>query len=347
MSPDAPQTQKPPQDASPAESTASGTTDEDILRLRSRLERELAMVAQKLIDAEESIIDMEVAVRSYETGSRPRLPNPSGSSEEKGTERITARLKAVGDGINKFAGWVTKREAKEGEAEGGSPAEAKPTKTPGDLEDRLDEAMRSISLEIRDREKNTSELDRKLHEAQKELIRLRAQEQHVREMQLRMGETKQVAEELERKMALLDGMVKTFETSTKSDTGIRPKPKESVPVLPKFEDRLQSAIDEALKGVASQEKRVAEIEKELEKANASLVEERTRQQRIRSMQIRLRSARHFSTDLQRALSGMASAIEDLRIRAGSLLKPEARSVREPSRTMPKPTESAAKPATKP
>lgn len=341
MSPDAPQTHKPPQEAS--ESTSAGATDEDILRLRSRLERELAMVTQKLVDAEESIVDMEVAVRSYETGSRPRLANAA-ASEDKSTEKITARLKAVGDGINKFAGWVTKRDAKEGEPEVAAPSGDKPAKTPGDLEDRLDEALRSMSLEIRDRERNATELDRKLHEAHKELIRFRAQEQHVREMQLRAGETKQMSEELDRRMAQLDGMVRTFETSMKSDTGMRTKPKESTPATPKFEDRLQSTIDEALKGVAAQEKRVAEIEKELERANSLLVEERTRQQRIRSMQIHLRQARHFSTDLQRALSGVASSLEDLRMRAGSLLKPEARTAREPSRTMPKPAEPSAKPA---
>jgi hypothetical protein len=341
MSPDAPQAQKPPQE--PSESTAAGATDEDILRLRSRLERELAMVTQKLVDAEEAILDMEVAVRSHETGSRPRLPNAA-ASEDKGTEKITARLKAMGDGINKIAGWVTKRDAKDGDSETALPAVEKPARTPGDLEDRLDEAMRSISLEIRDAERNTTDLDRKLHETQKELIRFRAQEQHVREMQLRMGETKQMSEELERRMAQLDGMVRTFETSTKSDTGIRMRPKEATPAAPKFEDRFQSAIDEALKGVASQEKKVAEIEKELDKANSLLVEVRTRQQRIRSMQMRLRQTRHFSTDLQRALSGIASSIEDLRMRAGGLLKPEARTVREPSRTMPKPAEPAAKPA---
>ena len=343
MAPDAPQAQKPPQEAT--ESASAGATDEDILRLRSRLERELAMVTQKLVDAEEAILDMEVAVRSYETGSRPRLPNAS-SSEEKGTEKITARLKAVGDGINKFAGWVTKREGKEGDSEAATPAVEKPARTPGDLEDRLDEALRSISLEIRDCERNTTELDRRHHEAQKELIRFRAQEQHVREMQLRMGETKQISEELERRMAQLDGMVRTFETSTKSDTGIRMKPKEPAAVAPKYEDRLQSAIDEALKGVAAQEKKVTDIEKELEKANQTLIEVRTRQQRIRAMQMRLRQARHFSTDLQRALSGMASSIEDLRMRAGGLLKPEARTAREPSRTMPKPVEHAAKPGPK-
>jgi hypothetical protein len=341
MSPDAPQAQKPPQEA--PESTSAGATDEDILRLRSRLERELAMVTQKLVDAEEAIIDMEVAVRSYETGSRPRLPNAA-ASEEKGTEKITARLKVVGDGINKIAGWVTKRDAKEGEPGAAVPAVEKPARTPGDLEDRLDEALRSISLEIRDCERSTGDLDRRLHEAHKELVRFRAQEQHVREMQLKMGETKQMSEELERRMAQLDGMVRTFETSTKSDTGIRVKPKEPAGAAPKYEDRLQGAIDEALKGVAVQEKKVVEIEKELEKANSLLVEVRTRQQRIRTMQMRLRQARHFSTDLQRALSGVAASLEDLRVRAGGLLKPEVRTAREPSRTMPKPAEPAAKPA---
>jgi chromosome segregation ATPase len=341
MSPDAPQAQKPPQDAS--EATSTGGTDEDILRLRSRLERELAMVTQKLVDAEESIIDMEIAVRAYETGSRPRLANAAASGE-KGTEKITARLKAVGDGINKIAGWITKRDGKDGESEAAVPSLEKLTKTSGDLEDRLDEAMSSISLEIRECERNSADLDRRLHEAQKELIRFRAQEQHVREMQLRMGETKQMSEELERRMALLDGMVRTFESSMKSDTGMRTKSKEPTPALPKFEDRFQTAIGDALKGVAAQEKKVAEIEKELEKANHLLVEGRTRQQRIRSMQMRLRQARHFSTDLQRALSGMASSIEDLRMRAGGLLKPESRTAREASRTIPKPAEPAAKPA---
>jgi len=107
-------------------------------------------------------------------------------------------------------------------------------------------------------------------------------------MQLRVGQTKQLAEEMERKMALLDDMVRTYETSTKTDTGIRTKPKDQAPALPKFEDRLVNAINEALKAVTLQEKKVADLEKELGHANTSLVEERTRQQRIRSMQMACR-----------------------------------------------------------
>ena len=310
--------QNPAKDA-PIESNAA--TDEDILRLRSRIDRELAMVTQKLVDAEESIVDMEMAVRGTETGTRPRLP-AAPSTSEKGTEKITARLKAVGTGLNRFKDWVVK--PKDGEsAEAGSDGKAS-SEDRGDLEDRLDESLRVVSLEIRDRERDATELDRKLHEAQKELIRFRAQEQQVREMQLRVGQTKQLAEEMERKMALLDDMVRTYETSTKTDTGIRQKPKEQAPALPKFEDRLQNAITEALKAVAGQEKKVADIEKQLGHANTSLVEERTRQQRIRSMQIKLRQSRHFSNDLHRALAAMGSAIEELRVRAGNLLKPEAR-----------------------
>jgi hypothetical protein len=321
--------QNPAKDA-PIES--NGATDEDILRLRSRIDRELAMVTQKLVDAEEAVVDMEMAVRGQETGTRPRLPSAP-SSGDKGTEKITARLKAVGSGLNKIKDWVVK--PKEGEsAEPG--ADGKPSEDRGDLEDRLDEALRIVSLEIRDRERDATELDRKLHEAQKELIRLRAQEQHVREMQLRVGQTKQLAEEMERKMALLDDMVRTYETSTKTDTGIRTKPKDQAPALPKFEDRLQNAIDEALKAVANQEKKVAEIEKGLGHANTSLVEERTRQQRIRSMQIKLRQSRHFSNDLHRALSAMSSAIDDLRVRAGNLLKPEARTRDKSKKPAPEP-----------
>jgi len=300
----------------------AAATDEDILRLRSRIDRELAMVTQKLVDAEEAIIDMEMAVRGQETGTRPRLPSaPTASpSGDKGTEKITARLKAIGTGLNRIKDWAVKPKEGEGAESGG---DARPEDR-GDLEDRLDESLRIVSLEIRDRERDATELDRKLHEAQKELIRVRAQEQHVREMQLRVGQTKQLAEEMERKMALLDDMVRTYETSTKTDTGIRSKPKDAAPALPKFEDRLENAINEALKAVAAQEKKVADIESQLGHANTSLVEERTRQQRIRSMQIKLRQSRHFSTDLHRALAAMGSAIEELRLRAGNLLKPESR-----------------------
>jgi hypothetical protein len=158
-------------------------------------------------------------------------------------------------------------------------------------------------------------------------------------MQLRVGQTKQLAEEMERKMAILDDMVRTYETSTKTDTGIRTKPKDAPPALPKFEDRLENAIKEALKAVANQEKKVAEIEKELGHANTSLVEERTRQQRIRSMQIKLRQSRHFSNDLHRALSGMAAAINDLRVRAGNLLNPEARTRDKSKKPAPEPTKA--------
>lgn len=321
--------QNPSKDAPIDPATA---TDEDILRLRSRIDRELAMVTQKLVDAEEAVIDMEMAVRGQETGTRPRLPSPAPSGD-KGTEKITARLKAVGTGLNKIKDWVVK--PKDGES-----AEAEPaSEDRGDLEDRLDESLRIVSLEIRDREQSATELDRKLHEAQKELIRLRAQEQQVREMQLRVGQTKQLAEEMERKMAILDDMVRTYETSTKTDTGIRTKPKEATPALPKFEDRLENAIKEALKAVTLQEKKVAELEKELGHANTSLVEERTRQQRIRSMQIKLRQSRHFSNDLHRALSAMATAIDELRVRAGNLLKPDARTRDKAKKPAPEPTKA--------
>ena len=118
-----------------AESDISSATDEDILRLRSRLDRELAMVAQKLTDAEEEIVDMELAVRAQENGSRPTL-GPA-SSVEKGTEKITSRMKAVGDGIGRIKDWVVK--AKEGDAS--DPSDLKSSgKTPGDLEERLEEA---------------------------------------------------------------------------------------------------------------------------------------------------------------------------------------------------------------
>ena len=267
-------------------------------------------------------------VRTYETSTKtdtgirtkpkeqaPALPK----FEDRLQNAIDESLKAVGTGFNKIKDWVVK--PKDGEAD--EPGSA-PSADRGDLEDRLDDALRGVNNEIRDRERDTTELDRKLHDAQKELIRLRAQEQHVREMQLRVGQTKQLSEDLERKMAMLDDMVRTYETSTKTDTGIRAKPKEPAPALPKFEDRLESAINEALKSVATQEKKVAEIEAQLGRANTALVEERTRQQRIRSMQMKLRQSRHFSNDLHRALAAMSASIEDLKVRAGNLLKPEAR-----------------------
>jgi hypothetical protein len=67
----------------------------------------------------------------------------------------------------------------------------------------------------------------------------------VREMQVRIGETKQLSEDLERKMAALDSMVRSYESSTKTDTGIRSKPKDQAPPIPKVEDRLQTAINDA------------------------------------------------------------------------------------------------------
>ena len=324
-----------------AEVESSSATDEDILRLRSRLDRELALVVQKLTDAEEEIVDMELAVRAQENGSRPKPGQPS--PLEKGTEKITARIKAVGDGFSKVMSFV-KRDGKEEEASE-APEPKSAGKATGDLEERLDETLRSITLEIREREKLTTELDRKLYDAQKELIKRRAEEQHVREMQVKIGETKQLSEDLERKMAALDSMVKSYESSTKKETGIRPKPVDQ-PAAPKFEDRLQTAINDALKNVAEQEKKVGEIEKELERANAGLVGERARQQRVRSMQIRLRQARHFSVDLHRALSGMASSIESLRTRAGNLLKPEVKAARDGVRRPEKPAAAEAAPPSK-
>lgn len=321
MSTSAPEPIKP----TAAESEISSGTDEDILRLRSRLDRELAMVVQKITDAEEEIVDMELAVRAQENGSR--LKPVAASPAESGTDKITSRIKAVGDGISKIKDWVVK--GKEGEA--ADAPETKPSaKTAGDLEERLEEVLRVVTLEIREREKVTTELDRKLYDAQKELIKKRGEEQHVREMQVKIGETKQISEDLQRKMAALDNLVRDYESSTKKDTGFRTKPKDP-PVEPKVEDRLQTAINEALKGVADQEKKVAEIEKELERAHVALVGERARQQRVRAMQIRLRQARHLSVDMQRALSGMASSIENLRARASNLLRPDLKAARRPEK----------------
>jgi len=335
MSSNIPESDKSPGGTEPA---PESTTDEDILRLRSRLDREFAVVAQKLIDAEETLLDIELALRTHESGSRPRLPAPS-APEEKGTEKITSRLKAMGDGFVKIKEWVVKPGAKEGEAD------AAGSKGSGDLEDRLEAVHRSIALELRERERGATELDRKVHEAQKELIRLRANEQHARDMQVRIGQTKQMSEDLDRRMAMLDEMVRTFESSTKSDTGIRTKPKEQGPAVPKIEDRLQGAIDGALKAVTQQEKKLAEVEKELERAQTGLVEERTKQQRIRSMQIRLRQARHFSVDLQRSLAGLGASVEDLRRRAVNLLHPEARSSSAGGKAPARPPEAASKSST--
>jgi DNA repair exonuclease SbcCD ATPase subunit len=333
MSPDAPEAEKVAPEAAPETAAA---TDEDVLRLRSRLEREFAVVGQKLADAEEAIIDIEVSLRTYETGSRPRLPSPS-APQDKSNEKITARLRAVGDGISRFKEWVSKPKEGEGtDAPSKQPSGIRVPSRTGDLEDRLEEAVRSIAAEIKDREREAGELDRKLHDAQKELIRQRAQEQHARETQIKISQTRQLSEDLERKMALLDEMVRSIEAPMKADTGIRNKPKETGPGIPKIEDRLQTAVDEALKAVAAQEKKVADLEKEVERANAALVEERTRLQRIRAMQIRLRQARYFSTDLQRALDSLGGALDELRQRAGGLLRPH-------SKPAVKPPEPTAKP----
>ncbi|HYF00110.1 MAG TPA: hypothetical protein VEJ18_14415 [Planctomycetota bacterium] len=308
-----------------------GATDEDILRLRSRLDREFAQVAQKLADAEETLIDIEITLRSIETGSRSRLVAVSGSA----TEKLASRLKAVGDGITKFRDWVSKPK-KEDEA-----PDASAPRGPRDMADRLDDALRTVTAEIRDREREAVELDRKLHEAQKQLISARAQEQHARETQIKIGQTRQLSEDLERRMAMLDDMVRSFESAGKPDTAIRPKPKESSPVIPKIDDRLQAAIEESLKNVAAQEKKVAELEKQVQSANAALVEERTRQQRIRAMQMRLRQARHFSQDLQRALSGLSASLSELNRRAGELMRPEGTTSERETRTFRKPPEQPA------
>ncbi len=322
MPADAPETPKP--------AASVTTTDEDILRLRSRLEREIAQVAQKLADAEESVVDIEITLRSYETGSRPRIAAVS----DKSGEKITSRLKAVSDGLGKFRDWVSKPK-KEGEAADSPGA----PRGPRDMAERLEDALHGMSAEVRDREREASELDRKLHEAQKELIRARTQEQHAREMQINIGKTKQLSEDLERRMQMLDEMVRSFETPGKSDP--LAKAKGAVPAVPKIDDRLQAAIDEALKTVAAQEKKIAELEKQVQQANAALVEERARQQRIRSMQVRLRQARHFSEDLQRSLAGLGASLEDLGRRAAGLLRSETTSSREGSRIFAKPPEQAA------
>jgi predicted RNase H-like nuclease (RuvC/YqgF family) len=332
MSVDAPNASEP--------APAASTTDEDILRLRSRLEREFAQVGQKLADAEETLVDIEVTLRTYETGTRTRLPAVTGTAGEK----ITSRLKAVSDGLGKIRDWVSKPKKEEEGVDGAAPSSPR---GPRDMADRLEEALQGISAEIRDREREASELDRKLHEAQKELIRARAQEQHARETQIKIGQTKQLSEDLERRMAMLDEMVRSFEAPAKPDTGIRPKPKDGASAIPKIDDRLQGAIDEALKTVAAQEKKVTDLEKQVQQANAGLVDERTRQQRIRAMQLRLRQARHFSQDLQRSLAGLGSSLEDLSRRAAGLLRPETPPAREGTRILTKPPPSAQAPASKP
>jgi predicted nucleic acid-binding Zn-ribbon protein len=328
---------------------ATPATDEDILRLRSRLDREFAVVTQKLVDAEAAIIDVEIALRTCETASRTRLPAvPSGTSE-KGTERITARL-----GLARIKEWVSKPGAKEGETADSAGAnkpssELRPLpKGTGDIEDRMDEALRTFSNEIREREREATELDRKLHDARKELIRLRATEQEARENQSKYNQTKELREQLERQLSQLNESVRTIETSLKTDTGIRQKPKDPALGPPKPEDPMASAIDHAHKAVAAQEKKLADLEKEVERANTGLVEERARQQRIRGMQIRLKQARYFSTDLQRALGGLASTLEELRQRASSLLRPDAKASREGVKPAARPPEARVEaPASKP
>ena len=349
MSSIAPQAENlPKESAEPggSEGSAGPATDEDILRLRARLDREFAVVAQKLSDAEASMLDIEIALRACESGPRTRLPGAPPGSSEKGTDRITSRFRAVGDGLSKLKDWVVKP-GKEGESPEAAASSKAPLSDPrpaskgsGDLEDRLEYALRSFSGEIREREREATELDRKLHDAQKELVRLRAGEQEAREKQVKYNQNKQLREDLERKLSQLNESVRTIETSMKTDTELRQKAKE--PAAPsKSEDPMQAAIDEAHKAVAAQEKKVADLEKDLDRANAGLVEERARQQRIRGMQIRLRQARYFSTDLQRALSGLASTLDDFRHRAGGLLRPDAKAPREKAKAPGHPSDAAA------
>ena len=332
--PEAEKVAKEPASAPEPADTGAAATDEEVLRLRSRLEREFAVVGQKLADAEEAIIDIEVSLRTYETGSRPRLASPSRPPDPSG-DRPTARLK-IGEGFSKIKEWVSKPKEGEAEATPGSRQGSgirMPAKPGGDLEDRLEDALRSVAAEIKERERHASDLDRKLHDGQRELIKQRAQEQHARETQIKLSQAKQLSEDYERKMAAINEMVRSFE-SGKGEAGMKPKPKDPAPTAPNFDDRLQSAVDEALKAVAAQEKKVADLEKEVERANASLVEERALQQRVRAMQIRLRQARYFSTDLQRALDSLGGSLEELRHRAGGLLRPKAGKPAEPS---PKPS----------
>src|ERR1043166_711184 len=258
MALNAPQSENPPKDAAAnagADGNAGPATDEDLLRLRSRLDREFAVITQKLSDAEAAMLDVEIALRAGESGTRAGLPAvPSGTSE-KGTERITARL-----GLSRIKDWVVKPGAKEGEpAEAGAkPAsEVRPLpKGSGDIEDRLDDALRLFAGEIRDREREAGELDRKLHDARKELIRLRANEQEAREKKVKYDQTKELREQLERQLSQLNETVRTIETSTKSDAGARQKPKEGM-AAPKPEDPMQTAVQDAQKTVAAQEKKLA------------------------------------------------------------------------------------------
>jgi hypothetical protein len=326
MSPNASEAEKVAKEPAPAQDaadTGGAATDEEVLRLRSRLEREFAVVGQKLADAEEAIIDIEVSLRTYETGTRPRLA-PASRPADQSSDRPTARLK-IGEGFSKIKEWVSK--PKEGEGAETAPGSRQgsgirmPARPGGDLEDRLDDALRSVAAEIKERERHAADLDRKLHDGQRELIKQRAQEQHARETQIKLSQAKQLSEDYERKMAAINEMVRSFESGGKGDPS-KPKPKEAMPSGPNFDDRLQSAVDEALKAVAAQEKKVADLEKEVERANASLVEERALQQRVRAMQIRLRQARYFSTDLQRSLDSLGGALDELRHRAAGLLKPK-------------------------
>jgi hypothetical protein len=273
-------------------------------------------VTQKIADAEETVREIEATLRSYESTVKAKRP------ADKGTEKTSSPLKAVGEGFSKIKDWVTKpKEAHEPEVPSTgkvSNPDSRTGRVPRDLDERLEDMVQRIDAEIRDREREAGEIDRRLHEAQTELIARRANEQRVREMQIRIGQTRHLSEDLERKMAMLDDMVRSFEAKTQTDTGLKPKQAQ----VPKIDDRLQTALVEAVKSVEVQEKRVAELEKDLEKAQASLVEERARQQRVRAMQIRLRTVRHLSADLQRGLGSLGPTIEDLRKRAASLLRTE-------------------------
>jgi hypothetical protein len=336
----------PGADANPAEAAA---TDEDVLKLRGRLDREFAVLAQKLADAEAAIQEIEATLRSYESQPRSRpSAAASSSSSEKGTERISSRFKAVGDVFSRIKGSVTGKDESAEPAATPKPADASSgPRTFRDLEDRLGELIEGMGGAIRERERESVDFDRKLHEAQKDLIRHRANEQHLRDMQIKMGQTKHLSDELERKRAALDEMMKSFESASKPDAAAKPKP--AAPAPPKIEDKLQTAIDEALKAIGAQEKKVADLEKDLEKAQGALVEERTRQQRVRALQVRLRQVRHFSSDLQRGLGGLASSIEDMRRRAGSLLRPTSEAPKpgrapeaaKPAAPRPAPAEASA------
>jgi chromosome segregation ATPase len=312
MSTDKPE-QTVPKEAPPKaeEAESRPPTDEDVLRLRGRLDREFALVTQKIADAEETVREIEATLKAYETSVKPRRP------ADKGTEKTSSPLS-----FSKIKDWVTKpKEAHEPEVPSTgkvSNPDTRSGRVPRDLDERLEDMVQRIAADIRDRERDAGDIDRRLHEAQTDLIARRANEQRVREMQIRIGQTRHLSEDLERKMAMLDEMVRSFESKTQTDTGLKPKQ-----AVPKIDDRLQTALDEAVKAVEAQEKKVAELEKDLERAQAALVEDRARQQRVRTMQIRLRQVRHLSADLQRGVGGLGPTIDDLRRRAAGLLKPES------------------------